>query len=58
MTHTLSHEELEEIRDLIRLLDYGIDSMGGDDNQPTIMVPKKNQEQIVRLVWKIQEFIS
>lgn len=58
MTHNLSHEELEKIRDLIRLLEYGIDSFGGEDDQPAIVIVKQDQAQIARLVWDIREFIS
>ena len=43
MTHNLSREELEKIRDLIRLLEYGIDAFGGEDDQPAIVVAKEDQ---------------
>lgn len=58
MTHTLTHEELEKIRDLIRLLEYGIDSFGGDDDGPSIMIKPEDQEAVVRAVWGIRDFIQ
>ena len=58
MTHNLSREELEKIRDLIRLLEYGIDAFGGEDDQPAIVVAKEDQAQVAQLVWDIREFIS
>lgn len=57
MTYSLSPTEIEKVRDLIRLLDYGIDS-GGDEEEPTIKLGKQEQALAARLVWDIQGFIS
>lgn len=58
MTYSLSHEEIQKIRDLARLLDSGVDSFGGEDGEPAITIRKKDQAEVVRLVWSIQTFIS
>jgi predicted fused transcriptional regulator/phosphomethylpyrimidine kinase len=57
MTYSLTHEEIEEIRDLIRLLDSRIDS-GGDGEEPAVKLSAKDREQVARYVWRIQPFIS
>lgn len=57
MIYSLSPTEIEKVRDLIRLLDYHIDS-GCDGEEPTVKLGKQEQALAARLVWDIQQFIS
>lgn len=57
MTYSLTHEEFEEVRDLIRLLDNRA-CRTDDEDRPTVKLSAEDREQIARSVWKIQTFIS
>jgi hypothetical protein len=54
MTHNLSTEELDQIKDLIYILTNASDNR---DSETFDFGTPRNQHEAVRLAWKVNDFI-